>query len=173
MNWCCPKAGYKNGSLKLDLFQTKIKKRCFSKKMSFSAWNLHQCCNIAIYFLNSCMNYVYVFIISLHLWLLLLCIQYDVQEMSQIIISKMNQPRIQILYIHYALIKRLCVCKDLYTELCLFFSSYGCTVRCLPRFSGLCRLPLLLLWAHTNRELHASGLYGRYLSSAMSVWSSG
>jgi len=68
--------------------------------MRFSAWNLHQCCNIAIYFFNSCMNYVCVFIISLHLWLLHLYIQYDVQEMSQIIMTKMSQLQIQILYIH-------------------------------------------------------------------------
>lgn len=78
-------------------------------------WNLNQLSNIVFSFFSSCMNYVCVFIILLHLWILLLCIQCDVQEMSQIIISKLNQLQIQIMYFHYTIIRRL-VCKGLYTE---------------------------------------------------------
>lgn len=113
-----------------------------------SAWNLHQHSNIAFKFFFSHMNYVCVFIIRLHLWILHLCIQCDVQEMSQVITSKLNQLQIQIMYIHYAIIRRPHVYVKVCTLwLCLgLFSYHACTLRYMPRFSCLCRPPLPCLW---------------------------
>lgn len=65
-------------------------------------------------------NYVGVFITLLLLWILHLCIQCYVQEMSQIIMSKLNQLQIQIKYIHYAII-RVCV----YVKVCILCLCRG------------------------------------------------
>lgn len=117
----------------------KKKERNIPKNMWSSTWKLHQHNNITFYFFfffNR--NYVGVFITLLLLWILHSCIQYDVQEMSQIIMSKLNQLQIQIKYIHYTVIRRLCVCKGLYTVfVCGFFNCGACAVRHATRFSCL------------------------------------
>lgn len=67
--------------------------------------------------------------------------------MSQIITSKLNQLQIQIMHIHYAVIRPCVYVKVCTLRLCLGFFSYrACTVRHLPRLSCLCRLPLSWLW---------------------------
>lgn len=78
------------------------------------------------------------FITLLLLWILHLCIQCDAQEMSQIIMGKLNQLQIQIKYIHYVMIRRLYVYEGLYTVFVSgFFSCDACTMRHAARFSCL------------------------------------
>lgn len=107
----CNKTCCNSGGLKPNVYSSfrKKKERNLSKNMCSSTWNLHQNGNISFHFFCSHRNYVDVFITLLLLWILHLCIQCYVQEMSQIIMSKLNQLQIQIKYIHYAIIRRLCV----------------------------------------------------------------
>lgn len=95
--------------MSIPLLGKKNKERNVKKNICSSTWNIHQHSNIVFHFFCFHRNYVGVFITQLLLWILHLCIQCDVQEMSQIIMSKLNQLQIQITYIHYAIIRRLCI----------------------------------------------------------------
>ena len=127
----CYKTGCRSAGLKPNIyfsFGQKKKHTSFQKILCSPAWNLHQHSSIAFNLFSGRMNYVCGFIIQLHLWILHLCIQWEVQEMSQIIRNKLNQLQIQIMYLHYAVIRRLCV----YVMVCMLWLCLGFFLAIVP-----------------------------------------